>query len=70
MFVWLGIGKLNSFFYSINDIGLDLGAEVCHALPFFHAYTGREFFNHGKFKFWDRWFDFEKESLLTKVFMS
>ena len=72
MFVWLGIGKLNSCFYSINDIALDLGEEVCQALPFFHAYTGcggfRLFFNHGKCKFWDRCFDFENESLLTKVF--
>ena len=72
MFVWLGIGKLNSCFYSINDIALDLGEEVCQALPFFHGYTGcggfRLFFNHGKCKFWDRCFDFENESLLTKVF--
>ena len=72
VFVWLGIGKLNSCFYLINDIALDLGEEVCQALPFFHAYTGCDtvssFFNHGKCKFWDRWFDFENESLLTKVF--
>ena len=72
VFVWLGIGKLNSCFYSINDIALDLGEEVCQALPFFYAYTGCDtvssFFNHGKCKFWDRWFDFENESLLTKVF--
>ena len=71
VFVWLGIGKLNSSFYSINDIALDLG-EVYQALPFFHAYTGYDtvssFFNHGKCKFWDRWFGFENESLLTKVF--
>ena len=71
-FVWLGIRKLNSCFYLINDIGLDLGEEVCQALPFFHAYTGCDtvssFFNHGKCKVWDRWFDFENESLLTKFF--
>ena len=70
-FVWLGIGKLNSCFYSINDIALDLG-EVYQALPFFHAYTGCDkissFFSHGKCKVWDRWFDFENESLLTKIF--
>ena len=70
VFVWLGIGKLNSCFYSINGIALDL--EACEALPFFHAYTWCDtvssFFNHDKCKFWDRWFDFENESLLTKVF--
>ena len=37
-FVWLGIGKLNSCFYLINDIALDLGEEVCQELPFSHAY--------------------------------
>ena len=40
VFVWLGTGKLNSCFYSINDIALNLGEEICQALPFFHAYTG------------------------------
>ena len=69
VFVQLGISKLNSCFYLINDIALDLG-EVCQALTF-HAYTGCDtvssFFNHGKCKFWDRWFDFENKSLLTKV---
>ena len=72
VFVWLGIGKLNSCFYSINDIALDLGEEAYKALLFFHGYTGCDtvllFFNHGKFKFWNRWLDFENESLLTKVF--
>ena len=51
---------------------MDLGEEVCQALPFFRAYTGCDtvssFFNHGKCKIWDRWFNFEKESLLAKVF--
>ena len=72
VFVWLEIGKLNSCFYLINDIALYLGEEVCQALPFLHAYTGCDtvssFFSHGKCKFWDRWFDFENEILLTKVF--
>ena len=57
----------------INDIALDLGEEVCQALPSFNAYTGCDtvssFFNPGKCKFWDRWFDFENESLLTEVFI-
>ena len=72
VYVRLGISKLDRFFYSINDIALDLGDEVCQALAFFHAYTGCDtvlsFFNHGKCKFWNRWFDFENESLLTNVF--
>ena len=54
VFVWLGIGKLNSCFYLINDIALDLGEKACEALPFFHAYTGCDtvssFFNHGECK--------------------
>ena len=29
VFVQLGISKLNSWFYSINDIALDLGEELC-----------------------------------------
>ena len=29
VFVQLGISKLNSCFYSINDIALDLGEELC-----------------------------------------
>ena len=68
----VGTGKLNSCFYSINDIALDLGEEVCQALLLFHACTGcntvSSFFNHGKWKFWDRWFYFENESLLINVF--
>ena len=72
VFVWLGIGKLSSCFYSINDSALDLAEELWKTLSFFQAYTRCDmvlsFFNHGKCMFWDRWFDFENKSLLIKVF--
>ena len=72
VFVWLGISELKSCFYSIDDVAPDLGEDVWQALPFSHACTGCDtvssFFYHDKFKFWDRWFNFESESLLTKVF--
>ena len=63
-----------STYYDINKISLNLEEEKCRALPFFYALTGCDvvssFYNHGKCKFWDRWFESEEEEDLTKVFIN
>ena len=61
-------------YYDINKASIDLGEQKCHALPFFYALTGCDivssFFNQGKCKFWDRWFQSEEEEALTNVFIA
>ena len=48
-----GAGK----FYDVKSISIQLGADVCKALPFFHAFTGCDtvssFYNYGKCKLFD-----------------
>ena len=44
-----GSGK----FYSVKSISVQLGADVCKALPFFHAFSG-------KCKFFDTWMELNK----------
>ena len=61
-----------STYYDINKISFE--EQKCRALPFFYALTGCDvvssFYNHGKCKFWDRWFESEEEEDLTKVFIN
>lgn len=60
-------------YYDINKIALHLGERVCRALPFFYALTGCDivssFYNQGKCKFWDRWFEFDEANALTDAFI-
>ena len=62
-------------FYNFKLIFVQLGADVCEALPFFHAFTGCEnvssFYNHGKCKFFDTWMELNNVNReLTELFKS
>ena len=62
-------------FYNFKLIFVQLGADVCKALPFFHAFTGCEnvssFYNHGKCKFFDTWMELNNVNReLTELFKS
>ena len=63
-----GSGK----FYNVKSISVQLGADVCKVVPFFHAFTGCDtvssFYNHGKCKFFDTWM--ELNGTLTELFKS
>ena len=60
-------------YYDINKAPINLGEQICRALPFLYALTGCDivssFFNQGKCKFWDRWFESEEREALTNVFI-
>jgi hypothetical protein len=72
VFAYFGIGN-KSCFYDINEISLHLGEISCRALPFFFAFTGCDtvssFFNQGKCKMWDRWFEYHDRENITRVFI-
>ena len=63
-----------STYYDINKISLNLEEQKCRDLPFFYVLTGCDvvssFYNHGKCKFLDRWFESEEEQDLTKVLIN
>ena len=66
-----GSGK----FYNVKSISIQLGADVCKALTFFHAFTGCDtvssFYNHGKCKFFDTQMGINKmNGELTELFKS
>ena len=66
-----GSGK----FYNVKSISVQLGADVCKALPLFHAFTDYDtvssFYNHGKCKFFDTWMELNKvNGELTELFKS
>ena len=59
-------------YFDIKVITDSLGWKVCHALPFFHAFTGCDtvssFHGKGKRKAWDTWLQSEQAESLTTVF--
>ena len=64
-----GSGK----FYNVKSISVQLSADVCKALLFFHAFTGCDTvsssYNHGKCKFFDTWMKLNKvNGELTELF--
>ena len=66
-----GSGK----FYNVKSISVQLGADVCKALPFFHTFTGchivSSFYHHGKCKFFDTWMELNKVNAeLNELFKS
>ena len=71
MFCHFGIGSKASF-YDINKISSFLGDITCQGLPFFFAFsrcdTVSSFFNLGKCKMWDRWFEHPDKDRITHVF--
>ena len=50
------------------------GADICMALPFFHAFTGCDtasgFFGKGKSSFWDSWMSYPRKTELTNALIN
>ena len=68
----LNVNCSSGKFYNVKSISVQLGADVCKVVPFFHAFTGCDtvssFYNHGKCKFFDTWM--ELNGTLTELFKS
>ena len=59
--------------FNIVELFSTNGADMCMALPFFHAFTGCDtasgFFRKGEISFWDSWMSYPREMELTNAFI-
>ena len=58
--------------YNVVEIGIEIGKDVCKALPFFYAFSGCDSVSslHGKGKctLWDYWVNHKSKNTFTETF--